>query len=150
MLLQDAENGGFGDPNTMSQIHELRVLFAGNETRVFDVVRSTFDIRNDGVADGDFLPGSADATAAGVADPYGVLYGTATTKGGRADIRWALGDDNELYLLSKSDGMIRALVPEPSSLALLVLGSAFLGSAIQSPTCRCLRQHSEVLTRHWT
>ena len=30
--------------------------------------------------------------------------------GGRADIRWALGTDNELYLISKSDGMIRQLL----------------------------------------
>ena len=60
-------------------------------------------LRNDGVADGDHLPGQADNTDG--SDPYGVAYG-----GGRADIRWALGTDNELYLISKSDGMIRQLL----------------------------------------
>ena len=47
-------------------------------------------------------------------DPEGVVYG-----GGRADIRMALGGDGELYVLSKSDGMIRKLTavvtPPPTS-----------------------------------
>jgi hypothetical protein len=38
------------------------------------------------------------------ADPYGVMYG-----GGRADIRLSMGGDGEIYVLSKSDGMIRKL-----------------------------------------
>ena len=56
--------------------------------------------------------------------------------GGRADIRIAEGIDGELYVLSKSDGMIRmlsgvfalgtAVVPEPGSLALLSVGAMAL------------------------
>ena len=88
---------------TMPPIHELQVYYSGSEMRVFDIVRNRFDLRNDGVADGDHLPGQADNTDG--SDPYGVAYG-----GGRADIRWALGTDNELYLISKSDGMIRQLL----------------------------------------
>ena len=87
----------------MPPIHELQVYYNGSEMRVFDIVRNAFDLRNDGVADGDHLPGQANNTDG--SDPYGVPYG-----GGRADIRWALGTDNELYLISKSDGMIRQLL----------------------------------------
>ena len=49
------------------------------------------------------LPGGASVTAGN--DPDGIPYG-----GGRADIRLALGGDDEIYILSKSDGMIRQLV----------------------------------------
>jgi glucose/arabinose dehydrogenase len=103
LLAQDAENGGNGNPATMPAIHELQVYSNGSEMRVFDIVRNRFDLRNDGVADGDHLPGQANNTDGN--DPYGMAYG-----GGRADIRWALGTDNELYLISKSDGMIRQLL----------------------------------------
>jgi len=48
------------------------------------------------------------------ADPYGVMYG-----GGRADVRLSMGGDGEIYVLSKSDGMIRKLAgvitPPPAS-----------------------------------
>ncbi len=106
-----------GDPATAATIHELDVYYddpttpAGVESRrVFDIVRDRWDLRNEteagsvaftGLADGDRLPGGASTTNG--ADPYGVAYG-----GGRADIRFALIDD-ELYLLSKSDGMVRAI-----------------------------------------
>jgi hypothetical protein len=40
------------------------------------------------------------------ADPYGVEYGS----GGRADVRLGMDGDGELYLLSKTDGMIRKIV----------------------------------------
>ena len=68
------------------------------------------------------LPGNAGATtrapnaaqSEAKTDPEGVAYG-----GGRADIRMALGGDGELYVLSKSDGMIRKLTgivtPPPTS-----------------------------------
>jgi hypothetical protein len=104
-----------GDPSTMASIHELKVLYSSpynsagvQERRVFDIVRDAFDRRNEtavgavshtGVVDNDHLPGGAAVTSGD--DPYGVSYG-----GGRADIRLALIDD-EIYLLSKSDGMIR-------------------------------------------
>ena len=58
------------------------------------------------------LPGASSITGGfrnnnlttGKIDPYGVAY-----SGGRADVRLARGADEELYLLSKSDGMIRKL-----------------------------------------
>jgi autotransporter-associated beta strand protein len=106
-----------GNPATAATIHELDVYYddpttpAGVESRrVFDIVRDRWDLRNEtatgsvdltGIADGDRLPGGA-ATTNG-SDPYGVAYG-----GGRADIRLAVIDD-ELYLLSKTDGMVRAI-----------------------------------------
>jgi hypothetical protein len=47
-------------------------------------------------------------------DTYGVAYG-----GGRADVRLSVGGDGELYVLSKSDGMIRKIAsvvtPPPAS-----------------------------------
>jgi hypothetical protein len=106
-----------GDPTTTAPVHELKVFYSSPydaagllERRVFDIVRDAFDRRNetpagsgmhDGVPDGDRLPGAAVVTDG--EDPYGTPYG-----GGRADVRWALIDD-ELYLLSKSDGMIRSV-----------------------------------------
>ncbi len=58
------------------------------------------------------LPGAAGATTGWKdqehrqpkTDPEGNAYG-----GGRADVRMAMGGDGELYVLSKSDGMIRKL-----------------------------------------
>jgi hypothetical protein len=69
--------------------------------------------------------------ARGGLDPN--LPGGASVTGafGRSDIRLQMGLDGELYLLSKADGMIRALasaVPEPatawlmSSAALMLMG----------------------------
>ena len=68
------------------------------------------------------LPGNAGATtrsqdpahAEAKMDTEGVAYG-----GGRADLRIAKGGDGEVYVLSKSDGMIRKLIavvtPPPTS-----------------------------------
>ena len=108
-----------GNPDTMAAIHELNVFYddpttpaaAVESRRVFDIVRDRWDLRNetatgatsfDGIDDGDGLPGGAAAT--GRLDPYGVAYG-----GGRADIRLAVIDD-ELFVISKSDGMVRQIV----------------------------------------
>lgn len=49
------------------------------------------------------LPGGASGTSGNDAD--GIPYG-----GGRADIRLSLGGDGEIYVSSKSDGMIRQMV----------------------------------------
>jgi hypothetical protein len=118
LLAQNSENSGTGNPATMPSLHELQAMYNGNEIRVFDLVRDTFDLRNEtvfgstvltGDDDNDRLPGSADATNGN--DPYGIAYRQpGDSQGGRADIRWAIGPDDELYLISKSDGMIRALV----------------------------------------
>ena len=108
-----------GNPDAMAAIHELNVFYddpttpaaAVESRRVFDIVRDRWDLRNetatgatsfDGIDDGDGLPGGAAAT--GRLDPYGVAYG-----GGRADIRLAVIDD-ELFVISKSDGMVRQIV----------------------------------------
>ena len=88
-------------------IHEIQVVFNSPydvtnypvQRRMFDIVAEEFHQRG---GTSSALPGGA--TATGGNDPYGVAYG-----GGRADIRFALGDDNEIYILSKSDGMIRKL-----------------------------------------
>jgi len=121
MLADESSN----TPLPTSDIHELNVLYNGAPIRVFDLVRQTFDLRDDGVADGDHLPG--DATDTDGNDPYGVPYG-----GGRADIRLIEGDDGEIYLISKSDGMIRELmaVPEPGTLVLFALGMVSLACGL--------------------
>lgn len=106
-----------GVASTTAAVHELKAYYsspyngAGVQVRrVFDIIRDAFDRRNEtavdavahsGNADGDPLPGGSFATNG--SDPYGVPYG-----GGRADIRFAMVD-GELYLLSKSDGMIRTI-----------------------------------------
>ena len=118
-----------GDPTTEAPIHELKVLFDSpydilglRPKRVFDIVHDEFDRRSetavgtqlhDGAVDGDNLPGTADATSTIAPNPYPTASGPfpqtdGNYTGGRADIRWAL-IDNELYLISKADGMIRAL-----------------------------------------
>jgi len=88
-------------------IREIQIVFdSPYDTTNYPVQRRLFDIVSDeyhqrgGTATK--LPGSA--TATGGNDPAGVAYG-----GGRADIRFALGDDSEIYVLSKSDGMIRKM-----------------------------------------
>jgi hypothetical protein len=82
---------------------------------MYDIVAEAF-AHKDGVVDPDshlgVLPGAANATGGWrgknfvtpKADPYYVPYG-----GGRADVRLSIGGDGEIYVLSKSDGMIRIL-----------------------------------------
>jgi hypothetical protein len=87
-------------------VHEIQIVFQSPYTgtnypvqrRLFDIVSEEFHAR--GGSNNIVLPGSA--TATGLNDPSGVPYG-----GGRSDIRLAAGDDGEIYILSKSDGMIR-------------------------------------------
>ena len=98
---------------------------AANQTavkrRMFDVVAETYAHKGGTPAQDRVLPGAAGATTGWrdadhkqpKADPEGVAYG-----GGRADVRIAMGGDGEIYVLSKSDGMIRkmsALVTPPPS-----------------------------------
>ena len=87
---------------TVAPIHELQLVYNGVERRFFDVIANQYKAKG-GTASA--LPQGAANTSGN--DPYGVPYG-----GGRADIRIAQDNNYELYLLSKSDGMIREIVAE--------------------------------------
>jgi hypothetical protein len=120
-----------GQRNQQAQIHELQIQFkspydTANQNavkrRMFDIVAETYSHKGGTPAQDRVLPGAAGATTGwydpehqhAKADPEGAPYG-----GGRADTRIALGGDGELYVLSKSDGMIRKLAavvgPPPKS-----------------------------------
>jgi hypothetical protein len=119
-----------GQRNHQAQIHELQIMYkspydASAQTavkrRMFDVVAETYSHKGGTPAQDRVLPGAAGATTGWrdpdhkqpKADPEGVAYG-----GGRADIRIAMGGDGEVYVLSKSDGMIRkmtAVVAPPTA-----------------------------------
>jgi hypothetical protein len=79
---------------------------------MFDIVAETF-VRRQGVRSGKCVLPDGSSNDKGVItcggrgqgnDPDGVPWG-----GGRADVRLAVDGDGELYLMSKSDGMIRRL-----------------------------------------
>ncbi len=94
----------------LAPIHELQVVYkapgatAAVNRRMFDIVADTFVRRNGTPTATAVVPGGATGTGRGQLDPYGQPYG-----GGRADVRFALGGDAEIYILSKSDGMIRKM-----------------------------------------
>jgi hypothetical protein len=116
---------GHGLRTKQAVIHELQVFYQSpyDTSAESPVIRRMYDIVADGYAHKEgkpsadspegVLPGVSMNTGGwqgkefkpGKPDPYGVPYG-----GGRADIRLAMGGDGELYVLSKSDGMIRRLV----------------------------------------
>jgi hypothetical protein len=119
-----------GQRNHQAPIHELQIMYkspydSSNQTavkrRMFDVVADTYAHKGGTPAPDRRLPGAA-ASTTGLdpdhkqpkADYEGVAYG-----GGRADVRVAVGGDNEIYVLSKSDGMIRKMTavvtPPPAS-----------------------------------
>jgi hypothetical protein len=110
-----------GQRNLQAPIHELQIVYkspydASAQTavkrRMFDVVAETYTHKGGTPGQDRVLPGAAAATTGWrdpdhkqpKADPEGVPYG-----GGRADIRIAMGGDGEVYVLSKSDGMIRKM-----------------------------------------
>jgi hypothetical protein len=110
-----------GQRNKVAQIHELQIIYkspydTSNQTavkrRMFDIIAETYSHKGGTPAQDRVLPGAAGATTGWrdpehlqpKSDPEGVAYG-----GGRADVRIAMGGDGELYVLSKSDGMIRKL-----------------------------------------
>jgi hypothetical protein len=110
-----------GERNKHAQIHELQIMYkgpAGNDTsavkrRMFDIVAEAYARKGGLPAQDRVLPGAA-ATTTGwkdeehrqpKTDSDGIAYG-----GGRADVRMAIGGDAELYVLSKSDGMIRRMI----------------------------------------
>ena len=109
-----------GERTKQAKIHELQIVYKSPDTpnqpardrRMFDIVAETY-ARKGGVTPLDrVLPGAAGATTGWLdtahrlpkADSEGIPYG-----GGRADVRLAVGGDGEMYVLSKSDGMIRKM-----------------------------------------
>jgi hypothetical protein len=113
-----------GERGKQAAIHEIQVMYkspydasekAPAKRRMYDIVADAF-AHKDGVVDPvthqGVLPGGANAVGgwrgktflAPPLDPYGVPYG-----GGRADVRLSMGGDGEIYVLSKTDGMIRIL-----------------------------------------
>lgn len=102
-----------GNRNTMAPSYELQLVYnhpndnpdAGlTRWRLFDIVAMTYTNRGGGAPGGFRLPGGAESTGAGKTDSDGVLYGV-----GRTDLRIAQGGDNEIYVISKSDGSIRKM-----------------------------------------
>lgn len=99
-----------GDHTSLAAVHELQVVFDSPydnpdqgqvNRRLFDIVADEYASKGGDAAGSAVLPGGVTSGN----DPEGIPYG-----GGRADIRLALGGDGEIYVLSKSDGMIRHLV----------------------------------------
>lgn len=80
-----------GKPGTLAPLRELKIQWNGEiYATMFPIVETAYHAR-------------------GGKDPN--LPGTSTVSGdGRADIRFATDAAGELYILSKSDGMIRAVV----------------------------------------
>jgi len=111
-------NDNDGLRTTLAGIHELQVLFDSPydnpdqglvNRRLFDIVADEYHQRGGSIPP-NALPGYANATTGNDGD--GVPYG-----GGRADIRLALGGDGEIYVLSKSDGMVRLMAGFPPTVA---------------------------------
>jgi hypothetical protein len=79
---------------------------------MFDIIAHTYAQKGGNAGADHVLPGAGGATTGWrdedhkqpKADKNGVPYG-----GGRADVRIAMGADGEIYVLSKSDGMIRKM-----------------------------------------
>lgn len=98
-----------GNRLTTATNRELQIVFNGVKRRVFDILSDKYHQKGGNSSSG-ALPGGCGGLATGGNDPQGIPYGC-----GRADIRLAQDADGELYLLSKSDGMIRkftaALIP---------------------------------------
>ena len=103
-----------GLSNKLAEIHELQVVYKSPyensaqgavKRRMFDIVADAYSHKQGIAIPKVALPGMAALTAAGQLDPYGLAYG-----GGRADLRLSMDSDGEIYLTSKSDGMIRKLM----------------------------------------
>ena len=96
---------------SLAAIHELQVVFDSPydspnqgvvKRRLFDIVSEEYHHKG-GTANA--IAGGCGGLVTGGDDPEHVPYGC-----GRADIRLALGGDGEIYVMSKSDGMIRRMV----------------------------------------
>jgi hypothetical protein len=127
-----------GDPSTLATIHSLDLIWddpndspdGGAQTYatihpivpgsqpegallgpLFQIVDAGYHARGGSATN---LPGGADVTA-----PFG-----------RGDVRLAMDGAGELYLISKSDGVIRAIVgvPEPASAGLMGIAALVLAA----------------------
>jgi hypothetical protein len=79
-----------GNPSTMAAMHEVQIVWDGQQySTLAPVTEKAYHARG----------GKA-----------GGLPGQAVISGGRSDIRFCMDREGELYILSKSDGMIRAVV----------------------------------------
>jgi hypothetical protein len=79
-----------GNPATMAAMHDVQIAWDKEEySTMSPITEAAYHARG--------------GTAAG-------LPGQAVISGGRADIRFCMDGEGELYILSKSDGMIRAVV----------------------------------------
>ena len=97
--LKDMVAADDGKPETMAAMHALRLEW-NDPTGTPDAGNKTFDTM--------FPIVELAYHARGGKDPD--LPGRSTVSGsGRADIRFAVDADGELYILSKSDGVIRAV-----------------------------------------
>jgi hypothetical protein len=115
-------------------IHEIQIMYKSPydtsvktavKRRMYDIIAEAYahkdGVPNPGSPEG-VLPFATTTTGGwrgkvftpGKLDPYGVPYG-----GGRADVRLSMGGDGEIYIMSKSDGMIRrfeaVVTPPPTS-----------------------------------
>ena len=79
-----------GDPKTMAEMHEVKI--AWNQEVYGTMAPITEIVYHARGGKAEHLPGFA------------------RVSGGRSDIRFAMDSGGELYILSKSDGMIRAIV----------------------------------------
>jgi hypothetical protein len=110
-----------GERNHQAPIHELQIMYKSPydstnqnavKRRMFDIVAESYAHKGGTPLADHVLPGAAAATTGWKdeahtqpkTDPEGVPYG-----GGRADVRIAVGGDGEIYVLSKSDGVIRKM-----------------------------------------
>ena len=80
-----------GKPATLAAIHDVRVRFRGKVyDSMFGIVEAAYKARG---GQSEHLPGRADLVM-----------------GGRADVRFSIDADGELYLYSKGDGVIRKVI----------------------------------------
>jgi hypothetical protein len=79
-----------GNPKTMAEMHEVKI--AWNREVYGTMAPITENVYHSRGGKAEHLPGFS------------------RVAGGRSDIRFAMDSDGELYILSKSDGMIRAIV----------------------------------------
>ena len=104
----------------LAKIHEIQILYkepahtdAPQKRRMFDIVAGAY-VKKGGIRSGNCVLPDGSSNAKGLItcgnrdqgrDPDGVPWG-----GGRADVRLAMDGAGELYLMSKSDGMVRQMI----------------------------------------